>query len=250
VKKRYALFAVPIVFVALLVALAGGASATPSKTSACSGCHDPGTATITVSIGSQTASSITYNVSGSTANGGAQGWGAFTGTTKVGGQYNAGSFTVPKDGKIYSVYWVDKNPSSMAAYATKSVTAPVATTTTTTARATTTTVPASTTTTTARATTTTTVGATTTTTVGATTTTTTSPTTATTVRSTTTTLQSGTTSTTLRHEREHRQRKPTTTTTVDNDDDDDDDHVSSLASATQDDLGVLAHALGRLFHIS
>ena len=177
-KKRYTLVAVPIALLALLAALVGGASATPSKTGACSGCHDPGTATITVGIGSQTATSITYNVSGSTANGGTQGWGAFTGTTKVGGQYNAGSFTVPKDGKIYSVYWVDKNPSNMAAYAAKSVTAPVpattttlAPTTTTTVRATTTTVPASTTTTTAR-TTTTTVGATTTTTAGPTTTTT------------------------------------------------------------------------------
>lgn len=128
---------------------------------------------------------------------------------------------------------------------------PPATTTTTVPASTTTTVPASTTTTTARATTTTTVRATTTTTVGATTTTTARPTTTTTIGSTTTTLGSGTTTSTLRHEREHRHRRPTTTTTVDDDDDDPaGDRWTSLRSATQDDLGVLAHALGRLFHIS
>ena len=250
-KKRYALFAIPVALLALLVALAGGAAATPARTGACSGCHDPGNATISVTVASETATAITYDVSGSAGNGGTQGWGAFLGATKKFGGSGSGSFTVAKNGSVYTVYWVDKDPNSMAAYATTSVTAPVATTTTTTVPAsTTTTVPASTTTT-VQATTTTTVGATTTTTVGATTTTTARPTTTTTIGSTTTTLGSGTTTSTLRHEREHRHRRPTTTTTVDDDDDDPaGDRWTSLRSATQDDLGVLAHALGRLFHIS
>ena len=100
----------------------------------------------------------------------------FSGGTKVAGALNAGQFTVPKDGKTYSAFWVDKDSKSMKGYATTSVTAPMPTTTTT--AATTTTTQATTTTTGPAATTTTTrpSGTTTTTTKPSGTTTTTTPT--------------------------------------------------------------------------
>jgi hypothetical protein len=242
VKKRYALFAVPIALAALLLALVGGASATPSQTSACSGCHGAGSATISVTVGAQTATTTTYQVSGSAGNGGTQAWGAFTGGAKVAGGSGAGSFTVARDGKTYVIYWIDKNPSNMTASTSTSVTALAATTTTTVPASTTTTVPASTTTTVPAGTTTTTAGATTTTTANP-------ATTPTTVSSTTTTLERGTTATTARHgrgqhgERHDRQRAPKATNPQN-------DHITSLGSDTEDGLGAFARALDRLLHLS
>ena len=196
-KKRFSLGVVPLAIVALLVLAASPALATPNKTSPCSGCHTAdATVTMSVNKASETATNITYNISGSAHNGGAQGWGVFNGSAKVGGALGTGQFTVPKDGKTYSAFWIDKDPNTMKGYATTSVTAPTATTTTTAATTTTT---AATTTTTARATTTTTGAATTTTTRGSTTTTTSAPTTTTTnpaPTTTTTTNPAGTTTTT------------------------------------------------------
>ncbi len=183
-KKRHLLFILPIALVVVLAVLANGASAVPSYTSLCSGCHTA-QSDVTISVAATASqpdpAAVTYAVSGSALNGGNQGFGVFKGSTRIAGQLGAGTFTVPRDGSTYTVFWVDKNPSSYAGFASTTVTAPVATTTTTTAQ--------STTTTTAQTTTTTVPASTTTTVPASTTTTTAQPTTTTVPASTTTTAQ-------------------------------------------------------------
>ena len=142
------------------------AMALPMYTSACGGCHTAdGTVTMKVTKVSETASTITYSVTGLSAYNKAQGWAVFSTSNEVSGGYSSASnqFTVDK-GATYTVYWVDKDPNSMKGCATQTLAVPAATTTTT--QATTTTQP----TTTTQATTTTTCPTTTTTRQGTTTT--------------------------------------------------------------------------------
>lgn len=195
-RKKRALWFLPLLPVAGLVivtALASPAQSVPSFSSACgsAGCHTPdATVSISVTTASQTATTITYAVSGSNIHSAGTGWGVFSGGTKVASGNGNGQFTVAKDGTTYTVYWVDKDGATMAGYASTSVTAPMPTTTTTQA-----------TTTTTQATTTTTQATTTTTATG----------------TTGTTAPPSTTSTTI------TVPPATTTTIVSNDDDDDEE---------------------------
>jgi hypothetical protein len=194
--KRYTVLLVLLVVVMVAVVVAVGidgnsATANPSQTQPCGNCHTfSPTHSIAVSIFSQTGTEITYAVSGSTDRAGGEGWGAFNSSfTKVGGGTGPGTFTVPKDGTEYLVYWVDNEPGTTIGYAVAQFQTPLPTTTTTLDTTTTT---GGVTTTTEGATTTTTEGVTTTTDPGNTTTTSAATTTTSPPASTTTTLPTGT----------------------------------------------------------
>lgn len=131
-RRRTALMILPLLPIAGLVimtALASPARSLPTYTSACNGCHSADGTTISVTLQSQTATTATYAVSGSSGNNGGEGWGVFSGSTKVFNGFGPGTFTVNKDGASYTVYWVDRNTAGNAGSATTSITAPVQATT-------------------------------------------------------------------------------------------------------------------------
>jgi hypothetical protein len=212
-NKRYVILLASLILVgglALSIGFVGqNAGATPSQTSACSGCHaaDP-SVTISVTKVSETGNTVTYNVSGSTAYGQAQGWAVFSGSTKLSSGFGPSDFTVTA-GATYTVYWVDFDSSgSMNGSASQSLIVPAATTTTT--EATTTSTEATTTST--EPTTTSTEAATTSTEP----TTTSTEATTTTTEATTTTTEATTTSTeptTTSTEATTSTTEPTTTST-------------------------------------
>lgn len=152
-KKRQWYVLIPILAVVSLLAalLLSGTAESKPEYGACGGCHVPG-GSISVTVQSETAVDITYSVSGSTGLGKGEGWGVFNGDTKVASGSGAGQFKVAKDGTTYTVYWVDKDTSTMAGYARASVKTPMPTTTTTVPQ-TTTTLPPTTSTTVRQATT-------------------------------------------------------------------------------------------------
>ena len=134
-RRKRALWFLPIVPIAgivILTAMAGSAESRPSFSGACSGCHDAdASVSASVTVQSQTDTTVTYAVSGSTANDAAEGWGAFLdGGGKIAGGTGPGTFTVAKDGAAYTVFWVDKSSAGMGGYTTATVTAPSPTVTT------------------------------------------------------------------------------------------------------------------------
>ncbi len=103
--RRLATLAVAGIAAAAIVGTATVASAFPSRTSACTGCHDRNTAIVVTAT--QTANdgvNATYSVSVSNPwNDGVTGWTVFDGATNVRNGYGAGSFTVAV-GKTYTVW--------------------------------------------------------------------------------------------------------------------------------------------------
>ncbi|MHB1343562.1 MAG: hypothetical protein ACYCX3_04325, partial [Thermoleophilia bacterium] len=132
-RKRVLMFLplLPVAALVIMTSLASPAASTPSEGSACSNCHaNDAAVSISVTLQSQTSTTATYAVSGSTNRAG-QGWAAFSGTSKVASGFGSSTFTVAKNGASYTVYWVDKNGGSMLGSASTTVTAPMPTTTTT-----------------------------------------------------------------------------------------------------------------------
>ncbi len=86
------------------------AAADITETVYCTTCHEddmPNT-WITVTIDSQTTGDITYDVTGSDTFDGEEGWAVFDSLeNNIESGYNSGTFTLPKDGETYRVFWVD-----------------------------------------------------------------------------------------------------------------------------------------------
>jgi hypothetical protein len=88
-------------------------SAYPSRTSYCNNCHqnDMPTTWITVTEDNQTQTNITYYITGSDNYNGIEGWAVFDSSeTNLVHGYFSGSFTLPKDGQTYRLFWVDNGP--------------------------------------------------------------------------------------------------------------------------------------------
>jgi putative cell wall-binding protein len=121
-SKRAALAITAAAFLGLFGMFAASAYATPTKTSACTGCHSVGGGvTIAVTKTSATTANTTYSVKVAPA--GTDGWAVFNGSTKVTyGTAATGSFTVA-NGATYTVYGVVNGGNS--AKTTVSPTAPM-----------------------------------------------------------------------------------------------------------------------------
>ena len=106
-KKRLAALAVAGVVFAIAMSAAGSAMAFPTRTGACTGCHNVDSAVVvTATQTSNNGTTATYNVSVSNTYGdGMTAWAVFDGTARLAGAYNAGTFSVAV-GKTYKVYGV------------------------------------------------------------------------------------------------------------------------------------------------
>ena len=90
------------------------ASADPTETVYCDdeGCHlnDEPTVWISLTVDSQTATDITYQVTGSDIYDGEEGWAVFDPLqNNLACGFDSGSFTIPADDKTYRVFWVDNS---------------------------------------------------------------------------------------------------------------------------------------------
>jgi len=110
-KKRLLVSAATIAFVGLMAAFASTAQAYPTQTSPCSGCHSADSAVgVTVSQTANDGTSATYSVTVADPYG-MNGWGVFSGSTKLAGTAaGTGTFTVA-DGASYTVYGVSADGS-------------------------------------------------------------------------------------------------------------------------------------------
>jgi hypothetical protein len=82
----------------------------------CDGCHpsDMPKTWVSVVVAGQTATDITYDVTGSNNYDRPEGWAVFDATgANISNGFAAGSFTLPKDGNAYRVYWVDDADTSL-----------------------------------------------------------------------------------------------------------------------------------------
>ena len=101
-KRRFILPLAAVALVGLMAAFATTALATPTKTSACTGCHSGAGATVTATLASTAGTNATYNFSAP----GATAVAVFDGSTKLFTFLAAsGQFTVAT-GKTYTVYAV------------------------------------------------------------------------------------------------------------------------------------------------
>ncbi|MFQ6074200.1 MAG: hypothetical protein ACE5KC_03165 [Candidatus Bathyarchaeia archaeon] len=117
---------IPLFIVAL--SITSFAYAYPNKTSYCDGCHtlDPDNVWISITVLSQTESDITYSVSGSNYYNGLKGWAVFDPAgNNIANGYGPGTFTLPKDGQTYRVYWVDDSDPGKGGSAYEEVITPV-----------------------------------------------------------------------------------------------------------------------------
>ncbi|MFQ6034363.1 MAG: hypothetical protein ACE5NM_00760 [Sedimentisphaerales bacterium] len=113
---KIAKVSVSLVCIGLLVLWATlTAQAYPSKAFYCNGCHalDSPITWISVTKLDETDTSLIYSVIGSDNYNGKEGWAVFDeGGANIAYGYSAGSFTLPKDGQTYRIFWVDdSNPS-------------------------------------------------------------------------------------------------------------------------------------------
>ena len=107
--------------IALVLVSASTAYAHPTQTSPCKGCHKLTTAvTLVVTPVSSTATTATYSVTVSNPYG-TNGWGVFSGNTKVAGAAGAGSTFGVAVGATYAVFGVSGNNNGTEGYATTSI---------------------------------------------------------------------------------------------------------------------------------
>jgi hypothetical protein len=114
--KRHVTFGIALALaIGLTAAFAGGAVATPSKTSPCSGCHDPlGSVVVSASVVSSDSLVTTYSISVNNPLG-INGWAVFNGSTKVAGASGNGTDVVLPNGPTYTVFGVSGDGSGMSA---------------------------------------------------------------------------------------------------------------------------------------
>ena len=100
-KKRLLAAVLAIACAGLIVSTAATASATPTKTSRCTGCHSGPAVAVTATFVSNGTTGATYNVSAPTATA----FAVFDGTTKIGASVigTSGQIVVPF-GKTYTIY--------------------------------------------------------------------------------------------------------------------------------------------------
>lgn len=132
-KKRLRGPLLLVLVLGLAVGFASSASATPSRTSLCSGCHDPGAAvTVSATLVSASAATSVYSIAANNPYG-SNAWAVFQGSTKVAGAAGSGANVTLTNGVTYTVFGVssDGNTTLRATTsvtpATPDLTAPVTT---------------------------------------------------------------------------------------------------------------------------
>lgn len=105
------------------------ASADPTETVYCDSedchLHDEPTTWISLTVDSQTATEITYQVTGSDVYDGEEGWAVFDPMqNNVACGFDSGSFTIPADDETYRVFWVDNSTDEGPGSAYQDITRP------------------------------------------------------------------------------------------------------------------------------
>jgi len=110
IKRFLPLFALLAAIGALMALATTRVQADPGQGSQCVGCHpaDMPATWISVTVASETETTISYDITGSDNYDAPEGWAVFNpGGSNVANGYGPGSFTLSKDGSTYRVYWVD-----------------------------------------------------------------------------------------------------------------------------------------------
>ena len=124
-KKHLLAVTAAVLAFGLMVAFASPAMAYPTKTSACSGCHDLNASVhVTASLVSATGTSSTYSI-GVNNPYGSNGWAVFQGSSKAFGTAGSGTNVTLTNGVAYSIFGVSGNGNGTQGYATLSLTPPV-----------------------------------------------------------------------------------------------------------------------------
>lgn len=109
-KWLFLLFALPAMAGILVTVRSTWVEANPGQSSGCVSCHpaDMPATSISVTAAGETETTATYNVAGSTPYDAREGWAVFSPAgTNIANGYGPGSFTLPRNGATYRVYWVD-----------------------------------------------------------------------------------------------------------------------------------------------
>jgi hypothetical protein len=122
VKRRYLVPLLATLMLGLTVGFASVATATPTKTSPCSGCHDlDASVHVTATFVSATATGTTYAISVNNPYGG-NGWAVFQGSTKSAGTAGNGANVALPNGVTSTIFGVSGDGNGTQGYATLSVT--------------------------------------------------------------------------------------------------------------------------------